>query len=113
MVGANPRASAPRLPPNKSLQRTSPPRGAIDSCSLLASIIELQRAGHRARPLSSRSLGGVASTSLTSSDAFGVLAASAAMAPEPAALSATAHGCHSRVTSMLTQPSRIGRFVSL
>ena len=44
-------------PPNKSLQRTGPQCGAIDRDSLWASFIEPPRAGHRARPLSSRSLG--------------------------------------------------------
>ena len=45
-------------PPNKSLELTSPQPGAIDSCSLLASINELGRASHRVWQLSSRSLGG-------------------------------------------------------
>ncbi len=36
------------MPPDKSLQRTGPQLGAIDWCSLLASITELERASHRA-----------------------------------------------------------------
>ena len=59
------RRRGPITLPNKSLQRTGPPLGAIDRDSLLASINEPQRAGHRARPLSSRSLGRCAEALVT------------------------------------------------
>ena len=64
-----PQAGSGALQPNKSLERTCPQLGAIENWYPLASFTELERTGHRARPLSSRSLGGCASSQFSSNPA--------------------------------------------